>query len=367
MKNFIKVIFCLLLLMGYISPGTQAQDKKDISTGYLVPVHDSLVIDKQKIKSFEKELEDRLPKEIHPKVKIHDNSENYSKNSDGDEEVDVVTRTIYAHALITELGINRFIATQSFPPLTGTFPGTNITYTVSISRPYVTLRQNSFRANFTIYVTTSENNNYVIPVNPNLRLDPQFVTLSEIKAFLENFPALIQALSIPQMIKDMIIERYNSLNLVIYPNKILEAANQLVPSYFNIVITDIGGGYQILDRKLRLNFSVTVNSEPPHFIVQRNTSNDGIVRFRILSNIRTKLFKVHIGDANGPGEEVEFTYDEWIDKNIWSREINTGHFIAPGTYYFRIIFKSDFGEYGRQYQLTRASDWWGMALTGSLN
>ncbi len=351
MKNFIKVLFCLLMLYGYIHPGTHAQDKKDISTGYLVPVRDSLVIDKQKIKNFEKQLQQSLPKEMNPKVTFggdgKDSINDELENGQG-EIIDAVTRTINANVDLTEIGINRFIAAQSFPPISGTFPGTNITYTAWITRPYVTLRSNQFRANFTLYVTTSENNNYVIPLNPNLRLDPAFITLSDITAFLDNFPALIESLSIPQMVKDMIIDKYNSLNLRIYPNRLLIAANNLVPPGFNIWITNLGAGYEILDRVLRINMSVTVNAEPPYFNCQWLKREPWKLSLRFYAGVQTTLlsFQVIIGQ-----DHHIYDVNWFINKGEW-----TGRFDYPEpayvtTYFIKTRFASPFGEYIRTWSL----------------
>jgi len=361
MKKSIKDISFLVLVFMISTLNIYSQsESKQIQTIKLK--EDSLIISNENKSQIERNIQKSLPTYLNPKVDLSKTTEG---DSNGDGEVEVTTRTINMSVDIAEIAINRFIATQNFPPVSGTFPNTNITYTAWISRPFVTLRANHFRANFTIYVQTSEPAFYVIPVNPDLRLDPAFVTLSEVRAWLENFPALINSLNIPQMIKDMIIQQYNNLNVIIYPNRLLDMANNLIPQYLNIWITDMGGGYAISNRALRLNFSITVNAEPPFFAFQSLTVPEGLFQFKGHSNVKTILHEVRLYGLNG--KEWQHVYDIDIEKDTWSGVVNTGQYLSYSVYFFYAYFRSPYGEYIRKFEFSNSSQWEYMGYLGGIN
>lgn len=364
MKNFTKVFFCLMLLLNYCQLETYAQDGHEFSSGNITLVQDSLIIDKQKINELEKKIQRSLPQDLKPQVKISDGS----IDSRDDGKTDATTRTIFTQFDLTEIGINRFIATQSFPPVSGTFPGTNITYTASISRPYVTVRNGSMRANFTIYVSTSENNNYVIPVSPYLTIDLSYIYLTDIRAWMINFPTLINGLNIPQMIKDMIIEKYNTMNLVIYPGKILDEANNFVPPYLNIWISDFIIGFQCMDRVMRLNLGVEVNAEPQYFHCQWMKRGVGQLSLRFYGGVKTtlKTFQVVVG-------EDHYIYDVNmnIEKGEWTPQIDHTEYACVCNFFIKALFVSPYGEYVRVWLLgfntATYNTWFDTNYRGGLN
>lgn len=343
MKNFTKVLFCLLIILVFIQVNVKAQNEEDFNNGNLKLVHDSLIIDKKKIDKLEKQIQQSLPQDLNPQVKISDSGD---KNGDG--KTDATTRTIYTHLDLTEIGMNRFIATQSFPPVSGTFPGTKITYTASISRPYISVRPNVLRASFTIYVSTSENNHYVIPVSPYLTYDLSYIYLSDIRAWFINFPELINNLNIPEMVKVMIIDQFNMLNLVIYPGKIINEANYLVPPYLNLWISDFIIGSQCMDRVLRLTLGVEVNAEPPYFNCQWLKRGPWMLSLRFYSGVETTLRKLKIWDVEDGWEN---DINIFMNKGTWTGQIDYPNPASVTTYFIIGVFSSPFGEYVRKWSL----------------
>ncbi len=132
-------------------------------------------------------------------------------------------RNISADLQINASAINRYIASQTFPTLSGTASG--YSYSISITTPVVQLSTNSATVQFTIMANTSAGN-YSYTVQPTFTIPNLSVSLSQIIAVIQSFDNIINNRSdIPSWLKPIIINGYNNLNLMVYPSKILDYAN----------------------------------------------------------------------------------------------------------------------------------------------
>ncbi len=364
MKNFIKVTFCLLLILACSFEGIRSQDDINNSPGNLIHVKDSLIIDNQKINKLEKQIQQSLPQDLKPNVNIESINEQNDADSYGTE------RLIKTEFELTERAINRFIAGQNFPPISGTFPNTNITYTASISRPFITIRNNTFRAAFTIFVSTSEGYNYVIPLNPNLIIHTGNYSLTYIRAWLYYFPDLINSLNIPPMIKSMIIDRYNDLNLVLYPSLLLKTANNSIPNHIWLAISDFWFGYTLMDRKLKLTFSIEIESRPPDFEMQWLKRGPYKLSLRFYSSVETNLKYWRLYQVSGSTLNEGHT-SILIPKDSYTGQMDVYENTAEKNYFVDAIFSSYFGYYVRQYRFcfctTHYNNWFNPTLVNQLN
>ncbi|MDR3668382.1 MAG: hypothetical protein P4L35_16180, partial [Ignavibacteriaceae bacterium] len=111
-----------------------------------------------------------------------------------------------------------------------------------ITPPVVQLNTNSATVQFTIIANTSIGN-YSFTVQPTFTIPNLDVSLSQITAIIQQFDTIINNRSdIPSWLKPIIIAGYNNLDLTIYPSKLLDYANSMIPNWADIHVTDIVSG-----------------------------------------------------------------------------------------------------------------------------
>ncbi|MFZ2323579.1 MAG: hypothetical protein WAV89_07780 [Ignavibacteriaceae bacterium] len=229
-------------------------------------------------------------------------------------------RTISMDVDVTSTAINRFIAAQTFPTLTGSASG--YTYTISITKPIIQLNINSASVQFTINAITSAGN-FSFNVQPTIIIPPLNVSVSQIMATLEGFDDLINAsLDIPSWLKPIIIAGYNNLNLIIYPSKLIDYANTAVPDFINVQVIDIGISFAVLPNLLRFTLSAVVHGEPPVMQCEWMIPTAHQISIRFKSNVGTKVKQVRIW--NSLSEEIysSTNLNISISKNGYSASIN---------------------------------------------
>ncbi|MDP2302828.1 MAG: hypothetical protein Q8N03_10450 [Ignavibacteria bacterium] len=259
------------------------------------------------------------------------------------------TRTVSSTVQITSTAINRFIAAQTFPTLNGSASG--YTYSISIAEPTVQLNTNSAAIQFTINANTSAGN-YSIKVQPTITIPNLSVTVSQIIATLQQFDVLINSRpDIPSWLKSVIINGYNSLNLVIYPSKLIDYANSAVPDFVNIQVTDIGLTFTVVPDAITFTLTATVLGAPPVFTAQWLKPEAYKCKIRFGGNVATTIKQVRVYNLLPAEVYKNENLNLSISKDGYSTEINM-NISSVATYYIVVLFHSEYGEYSRKYWFT---------------
>jgi hypothetical protein len=205
-------------------------------------------------------------------------------------------RTIRVPVELTETAVNRFLQKQYQE---GGIP-TNIPFNIggvsgilNLSLPYVIFQTNSATVRLEIHITSTVGN-YDVVINPTIGIDPGNINTAQVTAFLTNVPVLIQALpSIPQQVKDAIIQHYNNLNLVVYPSRLLNLVDNTWLRERSMTASLVWIGWEVLPGVLRLKPGATINSVIPRMDAAMNhyqTTSDLILR----PNLQVKVEEITI-------------------------------------------------------------------------
>lgn len=378
----IKVYIILIFFLIALSINTRSQekqpsekkDKKEYVSPQIKAPPDYVIqeIIKKKSLKYNRKIiprhEDNQQNRIPPSNKNTNKSEGNRINPDANRCIDVTFD-------ISQNAINAFVSRVTFPHFTGTFPNTNITYETWISTPYITLHDCELKANFTIYVITFdgiEYHEYVIPVSPDLIIYEQGYSFQEIRAFIVYLPELINGLNIPQIVKDLIIQKYEDLDLPMYPGRLLELANSYVPPYMWLNFYDYFVTWGVLEGKMRLYGAIWVETRARFFHSMWLKRAPWRCSFRFFSNVDTylKYFKVY----NILGEEVDGqTLNMHINKDSWTERIDLAFNYNEQYYYVRAYFSSPYGIYMREWEFgffAASEDYWkwfGMGYIRGIN
>lgn len=286
----------------------------------------------------------------------------------GKKDDEALIRSIPLHADITELGINRFIALQTFPVLTGVIPGTGYNYHISITRPMVFIRTNFFQARFSIIIT-SDIGNYILPIAPNIYIPPLSISYNEINAFFVNFETLINQSPLPNSLKQIIIQGYNSQNLAVFPSRLLNSALKNIPNFLDISLNDIQFQFNALERKLRFTVTPQVSGNPPLLKAYWLKPAAYRLKLKFSSNIFTVARRIKIYDS-AQREIADGGHYLEIPKGGESQELEFTN-ISTGIYYVHVIYNSIFGEYIRTYRFNyntaTYNTWFNTTITGGYN
>lgn len=264
--------------------------------------------------------------------------------------------------------INRFIASQTFPTLTGTY--SSYSYNISITPPVVQLNTNSATVQFTIIANTSIGN-YSFTVQPTFTIPNLDVSLSQITAIIQQFDTIINNRSdIPSWLKPIIIAGYNNLDLTIYPSKLLDYANSMIPNWADIHVTDIGVSFAVIPNAIDFTFTPTILGTPPSFSCQWLKPRPQLMYLRFNSTVATTIYQVGVYNSLGKQVYQNLNLNSDISKDGTSSQIGIGY-LATGNYYIYVLFHSDKGEYARYYYLSYDTDnyntWFTATLGSSLN
>jgi hypothetical protein len=146
-------------------------------------------------------------------------------------------------------------------------------------------------------INTTPTGYFEIELHPSIYVNYELST-DDITAFLENFPNYINANfpQIPQWIRDKIIEHYNSLQLTMYPAKILDYAESYIPDFLDIEVSNIIFSVQSLPSKLQIVISFVVTGIAPDY--KGYTYNRQYAK--ITSNVRVDIKRLIL--LSGIGE-----------------------------------------------------------------
>lgn len=279
-------------------------------------------------------------------------------------------RTISIDLELTSDGINRYIAGQTFPTLNGTAPGGQ-TYTITISPPLVQFSPGSAKVQFTIKAITSVGT-FSYTVEPTILIPSTSISTSQVNAFLQGFDGLINSIEeIPSWLKPIIINGYNNLNLVVYPSKLIDYANSMIPDYLKIQVVDISFSWAALEGKLKFTLAVVVEGSPGIYTAEWLKPGPYEIRFRFGADVASNVKMVRFYALNGSEIWRNDNLNWSIPKGGHSQEHYISCCISVGSYYMTVFFTSPYGQYVRNYYFTYNTAtynvWFPMTLGSSIN
>lgn len=275
-------------------------------------------------------------------------------------------RNVSAQVQINATAINRFLAAQTYPQLSGT--GSGGTYNISMSTPVVQISPGSAMVYIT-FIASAGGSTYTIPVQPTITIPNLSVSTSSIIARLQEFEGWINSRTdIPAWLRQIIISGYNDLDLTMYPSKLIDYANSLVPEFVDIEVSDIGLTFSAIEDALQFTLTSTVEGNPPVYYVEWNRIYSNNVYLRFKSNVATEVKQVRVFEDLGASWENN-SLSVAIPKNGSSEELNIG--VWSNIYVkIRVLYHSIYGDYMREYEasfLGSSATWHTTALINSIN
>jgi len=278
------------------------------------------------------------------------------------------TRTFSMDYQVTAAAINRYLASQTFPTLSGSY--SSYTYNITITKPFVQLNTNSATVQFTIQANTSIGN-YIFTIQPTFTIPNLGVSLSQITAVIQQFDVIINARAdIPSWLKPIIINGYNNLNFIVYPSKLLDYANTQVPNWADITVTNISVSFSVIQDALDFTFTPTVQGTPPVFTLQWQMPVYGQLNLQFGSTVATTIYEIRVFNALGQERYKSTNFYCPINKGGTSQLTGISG-LATGAHYVTIMYHSEHGAYMRYYSFnyyaTASQQWYDATLSRSVN
>lgn len=193
---------------------------------------------------------------------------------------------------VDESAVNGFVAIQySSPSFPREFSGTvgGFTYHLYLSQPTVEFVPNYMRMHAHLRAETNIGN-FEWDISPSIYINYS-ISLEDVVALIENFPQYVNTYlsDAPQWLRDVIIQHYQNLNLLVYPGKILEFAESYIPDFLAIEICNIGFDPIIsMQDKVSITVFITAQGIPPAYPGYTRNRNF----FRIHSNVAVDVKRV---------------------------------------------------------------------------
>lgn len=160
-------------------------------------------------------------------------------------------RTVSMNFDLYQNAANNIIAIEgNFPLIYSGNVGGN-SYYFELEQPTVEFNQNFMKMIALLRINTTPTGYLELELRPSIYVNYEIST-DNVTAFLENFPNYINNNfpQIPQWVKDKIIEHYQSLQLTMYPAKILDYAESYIPNFLDIEVSNIIFSVQSVPNKL---------------------------------------------------------------------------------------------------------------------
>jgi hypothetical protein len=278
------------------------------------------------------------------------------------------TETISLDFELSRTAINRAIVSQFNDPnfvfhhFTGQFeflPGQTVPYYVTLARPTVEIDENTIGIHLVFSVSLpSLGYNYELDITPDITINEQSIKVSEVIAFIEELEGAINSCpGIPQSVKDLIFDLYDTYEPQVYASSLYNEALEEINSndFFQQRSFNISGfGFEMeLDNgKLILRITITINYEGTAFYA-RIDPNDNTIELQ--SNIKCYVRSIIFYTDNLSQEfyanenlniemqkNSNFTLDYYMEKSI-------GNFAINSSYALYVLFETDNTFYYNKY------------------
>jgi hypothetical protein len=259
-------------------------------------------------------------------------------------------RTVSMNFDLYQNAANNIIAMEgSFPLIYSGNVGGN-SYYFELEQPTVEFNQSFMKMIAILKINTTPTGYLELEIQPSIYVNYSLST-DNVTAFLQNFPTYINSTfsQIPQWIRDKIIEHYESLQLEMYPAKLLDYAESFIPNFLAIEVSNISFSIQSLPGKLQIiiGFDV-IGIQPSYQCYTYNKTN-----VKITSNVRVDIKRLTLISGATGETYYDFNGSVSIEKggeaNFWvyhpqnSANTQSGRFI-------RILLQSDVrGTFLRKY------------------
>lgn len=205
-------------------------------------------------------------------------------------------RTVSMNFDLYQNAANNIIALEgNFPLIYSGNVGGN-SYYFELEQPTVQFNQNYMKMVALLKINTTPTGYLEIELHPSIYVNYELST-DDVTAFLENFPNYINTnfTQIPQWIRDKIIEHYQSLQLTMYPAKVIDYAESYIPDFLDIEVSNIIFSAHSVPGKLKIAISFIVTGIPPHY--KCYTYNRQYAK--ITSNVRADIKRLILLSATG--------------------------------------------------------------------
>lgn len=265
-------------------------------------------------------------------------------------------RTVSMNFDLYQNAANNIIAMEgNFPLIYSGNVGGN-SYYFELEQPTVEFNQNFMKMVALLRINTTPTGYFELEIQPSIYVNYELST-DNVTAFLEYFPNYINTNfpQIPQWVKDKIIEHYQSLQLTMYPAKILDYAESYVPDFLAIEVSNISFSIQSLPGKLQIGISFIVTGIAPNY--QCYTFNKTYAK--ITSNVRVAVKRLTLMISTG---EIYYDFNGTMPIQKGGEAVfniyNPNNWInAQNGRIIRVLFESDMrGTFLRVYSAAYMPD-----------
>lgn len=274
----------------------------------------------------------------------------------GDETT--TNQTISTTVEVTQTAINRFLQNQynlnQIPnSVSGTISG--VSYTLNLDLPEILLLQDAIELHMSLHIVSSIGN-FDVTIEPTVNYPSWSISLTEVKSTLANFSTVVNALSLDSRLKTAIINAYNSLQLMMYPSKLISQVNTSLFSRQSIRFIDASLQSSATPGILRFVITVTLSSAEPTFWVGLDGYvGDDYIDFK--TNLDVNVKEVIVVSFDGTVvmyhgyPDVTCPKDQTVSIDMGDLGIGTGNF-----YIVKARFANDDTWFSREYPLVYVND-----------
>lgn len=265
-------------------------------------------------------------------------------------------RTISLNFDLYQNAANNIIALEGSFPLIYSGNVNGISYSFELEQPTVEFNQNFMKMIAILKINTTPTGYLELNLQPSIYVNYSLST-DNVTAFLQNFPNYINSTfpQLPQWVRDKIIEHYQSLQLTMYPVKILNYAGSIIPDYLDIEVSNINFSVQLFNGKFQIGIDFDVTGIQPFY--QCYTYNH--TKVKIKSNVRVDIKRLTVGDVLG-GVYYDFNGTMPVAKNgeaIFNYYDQNNLATINSGRYIRVLLQSDVrGTFLRKYDASYMSN-----------
>lgn len=261
----------------------------------------------------------------------------------------------------SEAALNTLFRAHVFPHPIGVYGDND--YNIYLWEPSVNIESNSVIFNFTVFADItigSETIQYIFPFSLPLEIPTGELSIQGLITQLEGIPDVINALNGPQWVKDIIITEYEDLELLLYPNSLLEAANENIPENWDININDFGITPSIDGDILTFTLFTEILSNPLTLITQYYAGYANIT-FQFNPNVPVVIIGYKITSQMGSYAQWDDNLNLSLAANTYagnSFNINFSPATVPTTLTLQLGIGSGYGVWIYTYQFSVADGGW---------
>ena len=213
---------------------------------------------------------------------------------------------------VTSTGVNRFVTAQ-WSTITTSWSGSyqGLTYSFTLSKPSISLTNNSLRIILSLNITSSILNGTVV-LTPTLTIPSTTLSADNIISQYENLHQVITTAAnlIDSRLQYVIEQALSPINWIVYQGKILNASTTRMTETADISLKGLPTlTFSVAENELNLVVNSTFTATDPSISFQWMRSGDKNFGIRVVSNNLFTLGFAKIDDIidQALGERIQFT------------------------------------------------------------